>query len=128
MPRRGFTLLELLIVLALLGLAAAVVVPGLARTYDAIVRSGERADAIRALEGLPLRVRASGRELVLEPADTQALADAAAMPEGWTARVLEPLRIERSGICHPARVRVAGRDVAETWSILAPGCGVDDAP
>lgn len=128
MPGRGFTLLELLIVLALLGLTAAVVVPGLARTYDAIVRSGERADAIRALEGLPLGVRATGRELVLAPADTRALADAAPMPEGWTVRLAEPLRIERTGVCHPARVVVTGRESKETWRILSPTCGVDDAP
>lgn len=128
MPRRGFTLLELLIVLALLGLAAAVVVPGLARTYDAIVRSGERADVVRALEGLPLRVRATGRELALDAEDAQALAEAAPLPDGWSARLLEPLRIERTGVCHPSRVRVAGRGLEETWEILAPGCGVDDAP
>lgn len=125
---RGFTLLELLIVLALIGLVAAVVVPGLARTYEAIVGSGERADVARALEGVPLRVRASGEALRVDPADASAFIDLLDLPAGWRVVLQEPLRIERSGLCHPAKVRVSGRDVTENWMLTSPSCGVRDAP
>lgn len=128
MRDRGFTLLELLIVLALIGLVAAVVVPGLARTYDAIVGSGERADVARTLEAVPLRVRASGEALRLEPGDTAAFAALLDLPAGWRVVLEQPLRVERSGLCHSARVRVTGRDVTETWMITSPSCGVRDAP
>lgn len=125
---RGFTLLELLIVLALIGLVAAVVVPGLARTYDAIVGSGERADVARAIEAVPLRVRASGEALKLEPGDAAAFAALLDLPAGWRVVLEQPLRVERSGLCHPAKVRVTGRDVTETWMLTSPSCGVRDAP
>ena len=128
MRHRGFTLLELLIVLALIGLVAAVVVPGLARTYDAIVRTGERADVVRALEGLPLRARASGRGLEIEPEPNAAFAALLDLPEEWRAVLEEPLRIEGSGLCHPAKVRVTGRGMTETWRLTSPACGVVDAP
>lgn len=128
MRDRGFTLLELLIVLALIGLVAAVVVPGLARTYDAIVGSGERADVVRALEGVPLQVRASGEPLAIEPSDTVAFAALLALPEGWSAVLEAPLRVERSGLCHASKVRVTGRGVTETWQLTSPSCGVRDAP
>lgn len=128
MSRRGFTLLELLIVLALIGLVAAIVVPGLSRTYEAIAGSGERADVVRALEGLPLRVRASGRDLSIEPGDAKAFDALLELPAGWRVALAEPLRIERSGLCRPSKVKVVGRDAAETWTLTAPSCGVRDAP
>lgn len=125
---RGFTLLELLIVLALVGVAAAVVVPGLARTYDAIVASGERADVVRALEGLPLAAAAEGEPMRLDPREPGALASRLSLPEGWTVRLLEPLEIERSGYCQPTRVAVAHREATETWRLSSPACEVSDAP
>ena len=127
-PARGFTLLELLIVLALVGVAAAVVVPGLARTYDAIVASGERADVVRALERLPLDAAAASRPLRLDPREPGALAERLALPEGWTVRLLDALEIERSGYCHPARVAVTHRDATETWRLASPACEVANAP
>lgn len=127
MSSRGFTLLELLIVLALIGLVAALVVPGLSRTYEAIASSGERADVIRALEGIPLRVRASGRDLAIEPGDAKALDAVLDLPDGWQVTLDEPLRIARSGVCAPAKAKVAGRGAVETWTLTAPSCGVVDA-
>jgi prepilin-type N-terminal cleavage/methylation domain-containing protein len=127
MRASGFTLLELLIVLALIGLVAAVVVPGLARTYDAIVSSGERADVVRALEGLPLRARSAGESIAIDRGDRRALAAHLQLPEGWTVDLEEPLRIEHTGLCHPTRVRVAGRGAVESWTLGAPSCGVADA-
>lgn len=124
----GFTLLELLIVLALIGVTAAVVMPGLARTYDAIVSSGERAEVVRALEGLPFAAIAAGQPVNLEPSDPGALAMRIELPQGWNVRLLEPLHIERTGYCHPSRVAVSGRDSSETWRLSAPSCGVVDAP
>ena len=47
---RGFSLLELLVVLALIGMLTAVVAPRLQRTYDAIAGSGERDEVHRQLE------------------------------------------------------------------------------
>lgn len=124
----GFTLLELLIVLALIGVTAAVVVPGLARTYDAIVGSGERADVVRALEGLPLAVAADGQPLRIDPREPGALAARLSMPDGWTVRLLQPLHIERTGYCHPFEVAVTGREATETWRLASPACEVADAP
>lgn len=127
-PAGGFTLLELLIVLALVSMVAAMVAPRLQRTYDAVARSGERAEAVRRLERLPLLARERGAAIDIAADDAQALTGLLALPEGWTANPLEPLQVEASGVCRETKVRVAGGGGAETWTLAAPDCGVADAP
>lgn len=124
---RGFSLLELLVVLALIGMLTAVVAPRLQRTYDAVAGSGERDEVRRQLQRLPLLARAAG-----EPIDVPVGADAElsariALPEGWRIQLLEPVRVEASGACHAARLRVEGRGVTEEWLLAVPDCGVRDA-
>lgn len=127
-PARGFTLLELLIVLALVSMVAAMVAPRLQGTYDAVARSGERAEAVRQLERLPLLARARGAAIDIPAGDAQAVAALLALPQGWTASPVEPLRVEASGVCHATRLRVAGGGTTETWTLAAPDCGIADAP
>jgi prepilin-type N-terminal cleavage/methylation domain-containing protein len=129
LPRRagGFTLLELLVVLALVSIVAAMVAPRLQRTYDAVARSGNRAEAVRQLERLPLIARDQGRAIVVPAEDGAVLAQWLQLPSGWQAMALDPLRIEANGLCHGARIRVQGDGATETWTLSAPDCGIHDA-
>lgn len=124
---RGFTLLEVLVVLALIGFMAALVAPRLQRTYEAIARSGDRAEALRQFERLPLVAREQGSP-ILVPAGYAMLSRYVALPTGWSATAIDPLRVDANGVCHGGRVRVVGGGSTETWSLAAPGCGIDDAP
>ena len=124
----GFTLLELLIVLALVAMVAALAAPQLQQTYDAVARSGERAEVARQLARLPVIARSRGEAIVIEDADAAALHAYLDLPEGWAARVDGTLRVEASGVCHPAAVEVASGGVVETCHLAAPACGVTDAP
>lgn len=123
----GFTLLELLIVLALVAVMAAMVAPRLQRSYDAIVASGERAEVVRQIERLPLLARAEGRRIVLAEDAPDALARLVDLPEGWTAVPAQTVEVEASGTCRPFRVLVASRGVRETWHVTGPACEVSDA-
>lgn len=125
---RGFSLLELLIVLALLGLMTALVAPRLQRTYEAIASSGERAEVRRQLGRLPRLARIAGEPIVVDEGDAAALATVLALPEGWRVIPLEPLRVEANGLCHASRVRVEGAGDTEDLSLSMPTCGVADAP
>ena len=123
----GFTLLELLIVLALMSIAAAVVAPRLARTYDAISNSGDRAEVERQLMRLPTIARRSGATLDFAPDQADALARALEVPAGWSVVPVDPIRVAASGIClNAARVLVRGPTGAETWALDAPACEVSD--
>lgn len=124
---RGFTLLELLVVLALLGLTVALVGPALQRTYDGLVRSSARDEVQRALETLPLRVRESGARLTLDPGASDAWGALLPLPEGWTVQPLSVVTIEASGVCHPARLRVRGPDDSYIVELTGPYCRLADA-
>lgn len=121
----GFTLLEMLVVLALVSIMVAVVAPRLAGTVRAIGDSGDRAETKRQLERLPLLARASGSRIDL-PAEAPLAIDGLAFPEGWMVTALDPVRVAASGVCSGARVRVAGAGLVEEWTLSAPDCTVGD--
>lgn len=123
----GFSLLELLVVLALIAMLTAMVAPNLQRTYSAIASSGERAEVRRQLERLPRLARAEGVRIVINADDGAALTARLELPEGWAVQPLEALRIESSGVCHPARVQVQGRGTSETLLLSSPACQVREA-
>ncbi len=62
---RGFTLLELLVALALVGLVAAIAFPNLERLYASVTRSTERDYILDQFAGLGLRAMRQGRSFVV---------------------------------------------------------------
>lgn len=125
---RGFTLLELLIVLALLAMVTALVVPRMERTYQAIAGSGERDEVHRQLERLPRIARMQGHRIEVAEGDANGLASRLSFPEGWVVTPLEPIRVEVNGLCRGAVLRVQGRGRSEDVELRAPACGVARAP
>ena len=119
----GFSLLEMLVVLALVSIMVALVVPRLAGTVRAITTSGERAEVARQLERLPLLAR--GRSHAINAAADETLAvEGLDFPAGWKVSALTPLRVAANGICQPARLRVEGDGVMEEWALATPDCTV----
>ena len=120
----GFSLLEMLVVLALVSIIAALVAPRLSGMVRAIASSGERAEVARQIEQLPLLAR-SGSHPILAGEDEPLVAEGLSLPAGWTVSAATPLRVAANGICHPARLRVEGAGVVEEWSVAAPDCKVE---
>jgi prepilin-type N-terminal cleavage/methylation domain-containing protein len=121
----GFTLLELLIVLALTSMVVALVAPRLSQTVAAIGRSGDRAEVVRQLEELPMQARRQAAAITLnEHADLSALL---ALPEGWSVVALSPVRVRENGICDAADVQVRAEGLVERWHLQMPDCAVGDA-
>lgn len=119
---RGFSLLELLIVLALASIMVAMVAPRLSKTIDAIAVSGERLEVQRQLEALPLLARQQGRA-IMAPAQEN-LSSLTELPDGWSVMALTALHVRENGVCMPARLRVEGGGVSEEWGLGTPDCRV----
>ncbi|GAB6195023.1 pilus assembly FimT family protein [Lysobacter xanthus] len=122
---RGFTLLELVVVLTIMGLAAAMAAPSLFRSIESW-RARDAVEALRdQMHGLPAKARSSGRSIVLgetkdpPPFDVQ---------PGWTVAIPRPWTVRANGYCEGGEVALS--QGARTWTLRAsaPFCDVEALP
>lgn len=115
---RGFTLLELLVVMALMGLAAGLVVPAAQRGIDAAQARGIASDISAVLNGLPVRAFQRGEPLTVnEPALRRLVPD---LPEDWRVVVPQPLRYGPTGVASGGQVRLVPPGRAPlAWTVRA---------
>ncbi len=119
----GFTLLELLLVLALVALLTGLVAPRMWQwVQGARLRAG--VDSARAeLESLPCRAFGDARRISVDAKGPLPL------PTGWHVEVAAPLAYETNGMTTGGRVRIRSADqaVLADWMIDAPAGTVRSA-
>jgi general secretion pathway protein G len=132
---RGFSLLELLIVLVIIGGMGAIAAPSLTTLYDRITFSMAREDVERAIGALPRKAQASGRSIMLpatpdkqsdKPQDaptlpTMALAQIT-LPKGWSLVVEKPIVFRFDGLCLGGKVTIKTEHVSSNYLLEAPFC------
>jgi prepilin-type N-terminal cleavage/methylation domain-containing protein len=106
--KRGFTLIEMMVVVVLMGLVASVALPNFERWFAS---TQQRVDASRiAMQVQNLLARAAILNQSLDLTSTnakQVLADgkpALDLPAGWTLKAQDVLAIYGSGYCVPAEI------------------------
>ena len=136
---RGFTLLELLIVLFVMALIAAVGAPNLGRLYASIQRQTERDYILDQFAGLGRMALRHGQSYVIavtgpsgpdsedsSELPTLRLREARAepyiidLPEGWTIDLSRPLVIGANGVCLGAELTLLHNGKVETRLSLEP--------
>jgi prepilin-type N-terminal cleavage/methylation domain-containing protein len=118
LPRKGFTLLELLVVMALMALAAGLVIPAVLRGLTAAQERAVAGDMAALLNSLPVRAFQRGSDMVVDGRMLdQLLPD---LPAGWQIVVPQALRYSSSGVAMGGLVRVVapGRPPME-WVVGA---------
>jgi prepilin-type N-terminal cleavage/methylation domain-containing protein len=115
----GFTLIEVLIALAIIALVAAVAVPGLARRLDAAFGDADLQQAVASARLLPARVATLGIDLTLDTAAmSRPLPDGGPpldIPRGWEVTVEKPARLSRSGTCEAGSLVVREPAEGRRW-------------
>ncbi len=120
--RRGFTLLEMVVVLSILGLTTAIAAPAALRGIETWQHRGEIELMLDQVRGLPAAARAQGRDVVVS-ADTLA-ADPPVLRVGpeWTASTDAPWLVRHNGVCGGGIIRLENNGRTTTIEALAPFC------
>ena len=152
-PSRGITLVELLVVLALLGVIGALVLPNLERFTGSVTRNSERDLILNQIAGLGTEAMLQGRGFVilgteeldeLDAEAAQANPDAEAqtappmhhltglpvhrldIPDGWRLYLDAPLVVRATGACLGGRLALEHDDAPPVVvELVPPYCGVE---
>lgn len=125
----GFTLLELTVVLALLGLLTALAVPNLQRLFTSVSTTTERQHILDQFEVLGREALANGRAYVVfseaPDADTAAVYGdferrPIDLPEAWRFRLDRPLVVRANGFCRGGELTLIHQDTPVLRATLAP--------
>ena len=124
LPQRaitGFTLLEMMVVMAIIALAMGIVLPRLATMADSFGAASERETVIESVASLGLLARARGRALRFTGQSELLPGE---MPEGWRVVPDQPITFHASGACDGGQVRVIGREREFLYRLDPPRCRV----
>lgn len=122
MRHRGFTLLEMIVVLAILGLSAALVGPSMLRGIDSWQRQAAMDGLLDQLRALPGKARASGKPILVSDATLADARPPLRIDSDWTLSVPEPWSVTANGVCGGGELIVANAFGERTISVAAPFC------
>lgn len=126
---RGFSLVELLVVMAVVGLISALVAPNLSAMLSGVQRFTLRDGVVADLASLSFRAFALGQSFELSEAKLGTpLRDGnpvLALPAGWGLRADAPIRFSFNGTCSGGAIElVAPNGAVERLRLHAPDCRI----
>lgn len=126
---RGFTLLEVLLVVALMGLLTSLVVPNLQRVVAGLESATRRDGVLSDVNLLGYRAHALGQSFELSATTAgQLLRDGSPvlpLPEGWRLEAESPIHYSASGFCEGGALQLKPPGAAPLRLVLeSPLCRV----
>ena len=124
----GFSLMELLVVLAIVALVGAVTVPNLARLVAGATLSTERQRILNQFASLGVEAMQRNRSFAVLGTNAE---DSTAhpeefepyrfpLPDGWEVRLEEPILVRANGVCGGGRVTLLHADAPPVEFELTP--------
>jgi len=119
--QRGFTLLEILVVMVLVGLLAATVTPSLFKTVERRQVAADRQQLIASIERLGYRSYLDGQARQLLSTNKGNVADyPIEMPVDWRLELDAPIDYAENGICGGGRITLIEPDGSSERYLLTP--------
>jgi prepilin-type N-terminal cleavage/methylation domain-containing protein len=143
----GYTLVEILVVLAIAGMLVGVALPRLFKFYDSVEYANQRSSLLEQIEGLGYRAYTTGKGMTLastvDEVKAANAADAAKsgtgskdipdvpvllMPANWRITLAKPVQYSLTGLCSGGQFTLAAPDGRkESFQLVAPLCRVAPA-
>ena len=120
----GFTLIELVVALAVVALGLGFVLPRLTQWADRLVFSMRQQQLEDALAGLGNSARRSGRTIILRSANPGGAGEPSPieLPSSWVLTVEPPIAFRYDGLCTGGIVRVRFPGGETAYRLNAPYC------
>ncbi|CAD7548504.1 prepilin-type N-terminal cleavage/methylation domain-containing protein [Aeromonas hydrophila] len=113
MLQRGFTLLELLVVLVLVGMIAGMVGPRFIDLAERLRHRNEWQILQQRINGLPMEVQLTGRSMALQELPWT-------LPAGWQLKTERPVRYLSNGVCLGGQLQLLQDDEIKRRIVLKP--------
>ncbi len=137
--QKGFTLIEMMVVMVLLGLMSTLALPAMQRWHDAVQLRAQLALVVESLRAEIFSAASRRQDVVMDmgsfaqgtpTADAKTLVGAGrakvAMPAGWVAERVVEAKFLKNGLCQPGMVilrQPEGHRVV--LQVAGPSCAVD---
>lgn len=119
----GFTLLEMLVVLAIAGMLAGVTLPNLSKMAERARIGTQRQAILSSLGNLGYWAYANGKPYTLIAMDAKTDTPPFSVPEGWRLQAETPISYAVNGVCSGGVVTLYGPDqTTERLLLKAPLC------
>ena len=122
---RGFSLIELSVVLLLVSLATAMVLPNLAGTYSSIQARSEFDQALLKLSSLGYLAYSKGESLIIEQEVTAR--SILNLDDGWQVDVVDPISVNAHGVCLGGTLRLVRGTYERLVRLVPPYCFLEDS-
>ena len=124
--QNGYTLLEMLVVMLLIGLIAGLVLPNLSKLYDSGILAYERNNLLRSLSAISYHVYRQGQAIRLgvpaKTEDANARQPIVELPEGWVISADEPIVYRDNGVCLGGELTLIKNSLVQHIRLIPPFC------
>ena len=116
----GYSLIEVIVVLALLTLVTSIVIPNLSSTLDRYRLQSNQDEVLIQLSGLGYLAYQKQQSFVLYPDGD--VGDVIDLPEGWAIELEDPIMFQANGVCSGGAIRLVYKQESEAFLLTAPFC------
>ena len=118
-PRGGFTLIEMLVVLVILGLTSALVLPKFPAIYEKFKSKSELETFSQSLAVLPLQAYTKQQTIVLNQASANELLK---LPSEWEIQIPQPIIYKANGVCLGGELSYTVKGQSTAITLIPPYC------
>lgn len=117
--RKGFTLIEILVVLILLGLTSALVLPKFPAIYDRFKSRAEQDNFFQGLSVLSLKAYTEQKTIILNETSAPELLE---IPNGWELNIEAPIIYKPNGLCLGGDLSYIAKGIKTPIKLAPPHC------